>query len=159
MRTGHPAGRVLSLFLFSLGVMSVGAGSALALPADTNQAEAATASPQIVGVWSWTDTAQCSETYEYLPDGSGRVVSGEERSEFAWVLDPKRTDSGFHRLDATIMKDHGGNDCTGSAEDDTNRRHTVYVKFHPEGDQHIVCFKPELEQCFGPLRRQTGAVR
>jgi hypothetical protein len=93
------------------------------------------------------------------PDGSGRVVSGEERSEFAWVLDPKRTDNGFHRLDATIMKDHGGNDCTGSAEDDTNRRHTVYVKFHPDGDQHIVCSRPELEQCFGPLRRQAGAAR
>ena len=159
MRADHTAVRIMSACLFTLSVMGAGAGSALALPADVNQAETATASPQIIGVWSWIDTAQCGETYEYSPDGSGRVVSGEERSEFAWVLDPKRTDNGFHRLDATIMKDHGGNDCTGSAEDDTNRRHTVYVKFHPDGDQHIVCSRPELEQCFGPLRRQAGAAR
>ena len=131
------------------------AQTAQAVPADAERA--ASPVPQLAGAWSWTDPAQCSETYEYRLDGSGSVQSGEERSEMAYVFDPKGSDTGFYKLEATILKDHGGTDCAGSKEDDTNRLYTVYVKFNPEGDQHIVCVAPEVKQCFGPLRR-TGAV-
>ena len=140
--------------LLSFGLLA--AQTAQAVPADAERA--ASPVPQLAGAWSWTDPAQCSETYEYRLDGSGSVQSGEERSEMAYVFDPKGSDTGFYKLEATILKDHGGTDCAGSREDDTSRLYTVYVKFNPEGDQHIVCVAPEVKQCFGPLRR-TGAAR
>jgi len=140
------------LLSFSL----LAAQTAQAVPADAERA--ASPVPQLAGAWSWTDPAQCSETYEYRVDGSGSVQSGEERSEMAYVFDPKGSDTGFYKLEATILKDHGGTDCAGSKEDDTNKLYTVYLKFNPEGDQHIVCVAPEVKQCFGPLRR-TGAAR
>jgi hypothetical protein len=140
--------------LLSLSLLA--ANTAQAVPADAERA--ASPVPQLTGAWSWTDPAQCSETYEYRVDGSGSVQSGEERSEMAYVFDPKGSETGFYKLEATILKDHGGTDCAGSKEDDTNKLFTVYVKFNPEGDQHIVCVAPEAKQCFGPLRR-TGAAR
>lgn len=133
------------------------AGLAQAAPASTNRA--IPSAPHLAGTWHWTDQAQCSETYEYRSDGSGAVLSGDERSEMAYVFDPQESDTGFHKLEATILKDHGGTDCAGTKEDDTNRLYTVYVKFSPEGDQHIVCMTPEVKQCFGPLRRTGTPAR
>lgn len=129
---------------------------AFAVPADSAQPGVSAASPRLAGSWSWTDPQQCSETYEYAADGSGRVSSGDERAEMAYIFDPVPLKDGFYRLQATITKDNGERDCAGAASDDTNERYTVYLKFHPDGDQHIVCMEPELKHCFGPLRRKAA---
>ncbi|WP_018410729.1 hypothetical protein [Methyloversatilis thermotolerans] len=136
-----------ALFALSLLVSS----AALALP------DASPASPpHLVGSWSWSDPRQCSETYEYADDGSGRVASGEERAEMAYIFDPAPLVNGFHRLDATITRDNGMTDCAGAANDDTRARYTVFIKFSQDGEQHIVCMEPDLEHCFGPLQRQRA---
>lgn len=136
-----------ALFILSLVV----SGSALALP------DAAPAGPpQLVGSWSWSDPRQCSEIYEYAEDGSGRVASADERAEMAYIFDPAPLRNGFHRLEATITRDNGMTDCAGAANDDTRARYTVFIKFSPDGEQHIVCMEPDLEHCFGPLQRQRA---
>jgi hypothetical protein len=142
-----------------LTFMLAGVAPALAVPAGSDQAGAAVALPKVPGVWSWTDTAGCSETYTYAADGSGHVTSGEERSEMRYTFDPTPVGIGFFKLEATITKDHGGKDCAGSSEDDTSRLYTVYMKFSLDGDEHIVCLTPEIKQCFGPLQRQVTAPR
>lgn len=126
------------------------AGSAQAVPH-----EGGAASPHLAGSWSWTDPQQCSETYEYAADGSGKVSSGAEKSEMAYIFDPIPVEDGFYRLEATITRDYGGRDCAGSDSNDTNQRYTVYLKFHPDGNQHIVCMEPALRHCFGPLKRSS----
>ena len=61
---------------------------AFAVPADSALPGVSAASPRLAGSWSWTDPQQCSETYEYAADGSGRVSSGDERAEMAYIFDP-----------------------------------------------------------------------
>jgi len=147
-----------SALTFSACLLSfalTGVAPAFAVPAGSDQAGTAAALPKVRGEWRWTDTAGCSETYVYADDGSGHVVSGEERSEMRYTFDPTPVGIGFFKLEATITKDHGGMDCAGSNEDDTSRLYTVYMKFSLDGDEHIVCLTPELKQCFGPLKRQA----
>ncbi len=135
-----------------LGLAGLASGLAAALPADRVEP------PTLTGLWSWTDPGQCREVYEYRPDGLGFILSGEERTEMRYVLGPLDAATGFHALQVTVLKDHGGMDCTGSRQDDSGRAFTMYLKFKPEGDQHIVCVTPSLDACFGPLGR-TGPRR
>lgn len=138
---------VAPLRLALLGLASLACGLAFALPADRIE------TPALAGVWSWTDPGQCREVYEYRADGLGFILSGEERTEMRYTMGPLDAATGFHTLQVQVLKDHGGADCTGSRQDDSGRAITMYVKFKPEGDQHIVCVTPGLEACFGPLGR------
>ncbi len=134
----------------------VGALSALLLAADLAGAVPAERAPSaqlLPGVWSWTDPGQCREVYEYRADGLGFILSGEERTEMRYAMGPLDAATGFHTLQVTVLKDHGGMDCTGSRQNDSGREITMYLKFKPEGDQHIVCVTPSLDTCFGPLGR------
>lgn len=126
-------------------------GAAHAVPND-----GVAAAPRLAGAWSWTDPQQCSETYEYSSDGSGKVSSGAEKAEMAYIFDPVPVQDGFYKLEATITRDHGGRDCAGSDSNDTDQRYTVFIKFNPTGDQHIVCMEPLLQHCFGPLKRKAA---
>lgn len=147
-----------ALRLSAAALCALTALAAHALPADPRAPAARPGQPPtLAGSWSWTDPQQCSETYEYAADGSGRVSSGQERAEMAYIFDPVPLKDGFYRLEATITRDNGGTDCAGSASDDTNERYTVYLKFHPDGDQHIVCMEADLKHCFGPLKRGRGS--
>lgn len=141
---------VAPLRLGLLALASLAAGLASALPADRIEA------PSLTGVWRWTDPGQCREVYEYRPDGLGFILSGEERTEMRYTMGPLDAATGFHTLQVTVLKDHGGMDCTGSRQDDTGRAITMYLKFKPEGDQHIVCVTPSLDACFGPLGRSPS---
>lgn len=119
--------------------------------------EASDAKSRIVGTWRWTlPGTQCSETYDYRPDGTLHVVSGEEKSDNRYTAAPVEGGPGFVKIDATIVKDHGGEDCTESKEDNTGGNHIVYILFDPSGNQHVMCPSPTLNTCVGPLQRVGG---
>lgn len=108
----------------------------------------------LVGKWRWTRAANsCTEVYEYRVDGTLLVTSGDEKTEnnFAIVRNPDS--NGFYEAQFKIVKDYGGKDCADSETDDTGAEFTTYVIFDPTGATYLSCQKPNLDACFGPLRR------
>lgn len=129
--------------------------AAHAAPAPSEEASDPTR--QIVGTWKWTlPGTQCSETYDYRPDGTLQVVSGDEKSDNTYKASVAEGKSGFLKIDATIVKDYGGQDCTESQEDNTGGTHVVYILFDPTGNQHVMCQAQQLNSCVGPLERVGG---
>jgi hypothetical protein len=108
----------------------------------------------LVGKWGWTRSVNnCTELYDFRLDGTVPVVSGTERTDNEYSVSPLPDRQGFYRLTMRITKHFGGRDCsdTGNLPDD--KPFTNYVKFSPDYEQHIVCYEPSPQQCFGPLRR------
>ncbi|WP_374339952.1 hypothetical protein [Methyloversatilis sp.] len=113
------------------------------------------AAPQIVGLWSWTDESQCVESYEYRSDGTGRVSSGSEQTDVSYVFSNVPVADDFFELNVTIRKNSGGKDCLGQNADDRGETYRVFVHFRQGEDSHLVCYRPDVTQCFGPLYRQA----
>jgi hypothetical protein len=108
----------------------------------------------LIGMWEWTrDVNNCSETYDFRPDGTAPVVSGTERTENEYSVSLVADDKGFYRLTMRITKHHGGRDCSDSGNPPDDKPFTIFVLFSPDFQQHIVCYERSLNQCFGPLRR------
>lgn len=107
----------------------------------------------IVGKWQWTrDVNKCTEVYDYRPDGSLHVVSGEEVTESIYDISPQSDSNGFYTLNVKTVKTNKGRDCSdGGGGDDQS--YTNYIIFHRTQPFHLACYKPSLDQCFGPLRR------
>lgn len=119
--------------------------------------EASDPTRQIIGTWKWTlPGTECSETYDYRPDGTLQVVSGEEQSDNTYKATLAEGKAGFLKIEATIVKDHGGQDCTESKDDNTGGSHVVYILFDPTGNQHVMCQAQQLNSCVGPLERVGG---
>jgi hypothetical protein len=108
----------------------------------------------IVGKWTWTraDNA-CTEVYDYRADGTLEVLSGSERTDNTYSIDSAPDQNGFFRMVLKIVRDYGGKDCADSEEDNTGQEQVVYVLFHSSRALHAVCRDPNLETCYGPLRR------
>jgi hypothetical protein len=108
----------------------------------------------IVGKWTWTraDNA-CTEVYDYRADGTLQVLSGSETTDNTYSIDAAPDKNGFFKMVLKIVKDHGGKDCADSEEDNTGQEQVVYVLFHSSRELHAVCRDPNLEACYGPLRR------
>lgn len=135
--------------------MMCAAFAAHAAPAPN--AETTDPKSQIIGTWRWTlPGTQCSETYDYRPDGTLQVVSGEEKSDNTYTTSIAEGSGAFLKVDATIVKDYGGEDCTESKEDNTGGSHVVYILFDPSGNQHVMCQAQQLNSCVGPLERVGG---
>lgn len=115
--------------------------------------------PRIVGLWQWTDPAACSESYEYRSDGSGQVISAGETTDVSYVLSPVPVADDFFELTVTILHNSGGKDCLGQDADDTGESYRVYLRFDLGEDRHLVCYRPDPGQCFGPLHRQPAPER
>ncbi|WP_019918596.1 hypothetical protein [Methyloversatilis discipulorum] len=113
------------------------------------------AAPQIVGLWSWTDESQCVESYEYRSDGTGRVSSGNEQTDVSYVFSSVPVADDFFELNVTIRHNSGGKDCLGQNADDSGETYRVFVHFRQGEDSHLVCYRPDVTQCFGPLYRQA----
>jgi hypothetical protein len=108
----------------------------------------------LIGKWEWTrEVNNCTETYDFRPDGTVPVVSGTERTENEFSVSTLSDDQGFYRLTMRIAKHNGGRDCSDSGNPPDDKPFTVYVLFSPDLQQHIVCYERSLTQCFGPLRR------
>ena len=108
----------------------------------------------LVGKWTWTRSAnQCTEVYEFRPDGTALVTSGDERTDNVYTVAPKPDARGFYKLELRVTKDHGGKDCADLERDDTGQRNVNHVRFEADGRSHLWCRKPNLETCFGPLKR------
>lgn len=130
---------------------------ALTLAVQFTSAIAQTAPPPnhpLVGKWEWTRSVNnCTERYDFRPDGTVPVVSGTERTENQYSVSLVPDEQGFYRLTMRITKHYGGRDCSDSGNPPSDEPFTVYVMFSPPRDQHIVCYERSVKQCFGPLRR------
>ena len=108
--------------------------------------------PDIVGKWTWTRVENnCTEIYDYRPDGSLYVESGAERSDNTYAIASAPDQNGFFAMVLKIVKDYGGKDCADSDEDNTGQESTVYIVFHSSRPIHAVCRNPNLDSCYGPL--------
>lgn len=108
----------------------------------------------LIGTWQWTRSAnQCTETYDYRPDGVLRAVSGTEITEGTYAVSPQADPNGFYELSGNFTETNQGKDCTDSPPVADPKPYTVYVVFHESRTRMLVCYKPSLERCFGPLRR------
>ena len=117
-------------------------------------AHADSESSDIVGKWTWTRAENnCTEVYDYRPDGTLFVESGAEKTDNTYAIASLPDQNGFFRMVLKIVKDYGGNDCADSDEDSTGQENTVYVLFHSSGSIHAVCRDANLDACYGPLRR------
>lgn len=109
---------------------------------------------RLIGKWTWTrPTNNCTEVYEYRTDGTLFVTSGAEKSDNTYHLAYEPSLKGFYKIRTTIVKDYGGKDCADSETDDAGATDTNFIKFHPSGNQYILCHEESLDRCFGPLRR------
>jgi hypothetical protein len=108
----------------------------------------------IVGKWQWTrDANKCTETYEYRADGSLHVESGAEITDNSYAVTPGPDAAGFYTITGKVLKTNGGQDCTEGPSGDNDKPYTIYVIFHRTEPLHLICYKPSLDECFGPLRR------
>lgn len=131
----------------------------LALAAATPAAEPAAPADlasELVGTWSWTLPNGCTETQTYRADGSRSVVSGEERAEGTFQVEPSTEDPNFRRLTLNTARDAGGKDCSGSTSDDTGKSSVIFYLIAKDHQQLMYCFEPELKRCVGPFRRVAG---
>jgi len=115
-------------------------------------AQQATDNAPLNGTWSWTQPdSDCTEIYDFRPDGNAYVISGAERTEARYTLSPKPGPQGRQRLVITATKYHAGKDCAGRSEDATGKPATSYVLFLPGRRQLIMCNDETSDACFGPL--------
>lgn len=110
--------------------------------------------PDIVGTWEWTRNKDgCVERYVYRPDGTLSIRRGEKTTEntfrMSWAPEP----GGRYRLTVDTVKDDGGRDCDGSAEDGSGGQRIVYVLFGQSGETMILCGSPAGADCSGLMRR------
>jgi len=106
----------------------------------------------IIGTWNF-DMNGCTETYEFLPDGTRNCTSAEEIVQAAFIIASQPLDSGFYKMTDRVIKDNGKRDCSGSTKDMTGDVVDLYVKFNPRMDQIVFCFDQSFDKCFGPFRK------
>lgn len=107
----------------------------------------------IVGTWTIASPdRKCTETYQYLPNGTVKVVSGEGMSESAYSISPAPVTNGFYKYADEVTKDNGKKDCSGEFTH-VGEKSISYMQFDPRNELLIVCQSPTDKECIGPLRR------
>lgn len=138
-------------FFVVLALLPLAAGPVIAQTAD-----APGGAHPLVGKFQWTRSAnRCTEVYEFRPDGTAHVTSGAERSDNTYTVSKEPDARGFYTLKMKITKDYGGKDCGDLEQDETGQEHTTYVLFEPSREMYVACQEPNLQACFGPLKRTT----
>ncbi len=111
------------------------ATSAVAIVTDTSVQH------PLYGKWAWTYTKNnCTEVYDYRPDNTSVVTSGEEIGESHFTVGGKPDLNGFYRMMDVVTK---RNDCTGcdGGPGGTPIGDTVtfYIFFHLTKSEMIIC--------------------
>lgn len=109
----------------------------------------------LYGKWSWTYAKNnCTEVYDYRPDNTAAISSGEERAESRFSIAEKPDSKGFYRMTDVATKSNGRTGCDG-AEGGTpvGDEATMYIYFHPTKKEMIMCGEASFDACIGPLRR------
>ncbi len=110
----------------------------------------------MVGVWHFeVPDSECVETYVIRADGTTAVVSGDERSESAYVISAKPSGRGFYAWSDRITRNNGKADC-GGGRTPVGQETTLYVRMAPDGNAMILCAQENFRQCIGPLVRARG---
>lgn len=130
------------------------AASSLAVAAPEADYRALGEAHPLVGKWRWIRAANsCTEVYDYRIDGTLYVTSGDEKTDNSFSIVRTPDANGFYETQFKIVKDYGGKDCAESETDDSGAAFTAYVVFDPTGSMYLSCQKPNVDACFGPLRR------
>lgn len=110
---------------------------------------------RLFGKWAWTYSKNsCTEVYDYRPDNTARVTSGEEVAESRFTISDMPDAKGFYRMTDVVTKSNGRTGCDGEAGGTpVGHEVTIYILFHSARDEMLVCQEPSLDSCFGPLRR------
>lgn len=106
----------------------------------------------IIGVWR-IDVDGCTETYDFLPDGTRHVTSGMEIAESVYTISDIPLESGFYKIQDKIIKDNGKPDCLGKASDMTGHSIELFVQFSSTMDEVVFCFEESIDTCFGPFQK------
>jgi hypothetical protein len=110
---------------------------------------------QLYGKWAWTyQKNNCMEVYDYRPDNTSVVTSGEEVGESRFMIADKPDLNGFYRMTDEVTKSNGRTGCDGEpGGTPVGDRVTIYIFFLSTKDEMVICQEPCLNACFGPLRR------
>ena len=110
----------------------------------------------VLGIWKLTlPDGSCSEIYRFRGDGTTLVTSAEEISESEFTIHPEPSARGFYKLEDTVVKDNGKQDCLGAITAiGSKSRH--FLLFHPSGAMFLMCASESLDACIGPFRRLQG---
>ena len=107
----------------------------------------------ILGLWEYTENG-CTETYQFLSNGSRKGTSGNEIIEATYTISATPLPNGFYLLTDRVIRDLGGAGCSGSDVDLTGSVTKVLVRFSANFQQLTFCSIQNSSQCFGPLIKQ-----
>jgi hypothetical protein len=109
----------------------------------------------LYGKWTWTRAENnCTEVYDFRPDNTSRVTSGEETGESRFTISEKPDVQGFYRVVDVVTKTNGKAGCDGAAGGSpVGDTATIYVFIRPSRNEMVICEQPSFDACFGPLRR------
>jgi hypothetical protein len=127
--------------------------SSLAMPAAASVGSSPT--HRLYGTWSWTYSENnCTEVYNYRPDNTTVVTSGEEVAESRFNISEKPDLNGFYRMTDVVTKSNGRTGCDAEpGGTPIGHEVTIYILFRPKSEEMLICQQPSLNTCFGPLRR------
>jgi hypothetical protein len=109
----------------------------------------------LIGKWQWTrKRSQCTEVYDFRPDGTAPILSGAERTDNVYTVSASPNESGLFRLTLRTTEHHGGRDC-GDTEGEPNFSEVTLYVFFEASDKIAICYEPSTKRCYGPLRRVT----
>ena len=109
----------------------------------------------LYGKWAWTYTKNnCTEVYNFRPDNTSVVTSGEEIGESRFTISDKPDLNGFHLMTDVITKSNSRTGCDGEpGGTPVGDTATMYIFFSPTKREMAICQEPSFNSCFGPLRR------
>ena len=126
--------------------------AATILPA--SHAQIAPNDSPLVGTWSWTlFNGKCTETLQYRPDGMLLSTSGEAVTEWRYTASKTPDAQRFYKMVEISTRHNAKKDCSGDVVDEVGLDVTKFIQLNPSKDLLIICKAPNLEACYGPLKR------
>jgi hypothetical protein len=119
-------------------------------------AESTIAHP-VFGKWTWTlEKSNCTEMYDYRPNFTSTVTSGDEIGESRFTISDEPDQHGFYRMIDVVTKSNGHAGCDGEpGGTPVGDEATTFIFISPIKDEMVICQEPNFTACFGPLRRIT----
>ena len=107
----------------------------------------------LLGTWTYALPGNgCVETWTIRPDGSARVVGGDEVIETQMDVSDKPDARGAYRWVDKIVQSNGKGDCRGEVTP-AGLVWTSYIRFDPTGRKMALCQDEALRECIGPYLR------
>jgi hypothetical protein len=106
----------------------------------------------IIGTWRLpVPGVTCTETWEFRPDGTAHTVSAGEETTADYAISDRPVGTGYYFLSHTVRETNGQRDCLGNLTP-VGVRARLYL-FPTSDGGFMLCFRPMLEHCVGPMRR------